>query len=278
MVVRRAGFSHRGYADGALVLHGARKLTSPTSGALFGIDSRALDGIGNAVGVHELDGFKYDRFWTRGAPFFADDARSVHGPGKAASSVNEGCAQAGGRVLCVSDLLRQRKLHDGSRGAYLPTQSAGGLTVSDFGNENWGPHSFETRLDEGWVKGVVGADTHALAAADAAGQEVLLGEGAGGANATGHRAIGGGDTGAHGGNRDKAAGRGHEQLSAIQMGAGNRGWIVGLRFTAGEKLEGEGTFGACCLAVQAEMAFFLMPDFSRFGVVPSLAGELHCLQ
>src|SRR6185437_3712390 len=112
------------------------------------------------------------------APLLANNALRIHGPREAAPAVIKGSAEADGihgrgdanhpAFFCGSDAP------DSAGGTNFGAENATRFAVADAGDECWSPKAFESCFSKGGLQRVVRADLHALAATDAAGEEVGL--------------------------------------------------------------------------------------------------------
>ena len=190
------------HADGCLPRDRADVLTLPAADAVGGDDVGSADGniLGQALlgvcpaapgascpsasataGLVEVDGFAGHR-----AVLLTLAAVLVPHPGDALGAVDVGGAHLPGH------LLLEREPLDGPGGADQAAEVVGGLVrvvalvdaEAHPGYQPGRPHSLQTFLQPGGLDGLFRADLHALPAADASAQELLLGPGAGGANET----------------------------------------------------------------------------------------------
>ena len=168
------------------------------------------------------DGADEDGLGAHGAQFLTDQAGPVHGPGQTAAPVHEGRAHAdrplGGEVA-LALLFFQAQRPDGRGGADLAAGDAVGraAAAADAVVDGRGPQALHAGLQQGGLDDVGGADAHALAAAEAAGQEALLVQGPRGPDEAGV-AVGPGQAAdlPHGGQEQPAAG--HDQAAPGQIG------------------------------------------------------------
>lgn len=182
LICFRASFADAEDIDGGIVVDGAGVFTSATADALRGIDPGLLDLFGIAARIDNFGGIHVDGLGRGGAPLFANDAIGSHGPGEAAAMIIEGGADADGLGV-RSDvygpaLFFWSDLPDCSGGADLRAEDATGFAIAYAGDEDRCPYPFQASLCERRLKGIVGADLHAFAATDAAGEEIGFFEGA----------------------------------------------------------------------------------------------------
>ncbi len=114
------------------------------------------------------------------------------------------------------------------------------------------------------MQGVVGADFHAFAAADAAGEEIRLFERAGGTNEAFVTAFAEAGVGAHQGDNSHAGGKASDGAAAAKVGAGDFLFFP-------EEAELQAAMGAGVDAIHAHKALGLAPGDAADGIVSSLA-------
>src|SRR5205823_6105318 len=131
-----------------------------------------------AVALRDLDLLGPDRLGRGRTELLADDARGVHRPGEATALVVEGSAnfERGDLLFGIADFLVVRDATNRARRTGGAAEGAGVLAVADARDEDWRPDCLDAPFHEGRVQGVIGADLHALAALDAALEELFLGE------------------------------------------------------------------------------------------------------
>ena len=107
-----------------------------------------------------------------------------------------------------------RDLPDGSGGADFGAQDAAGLAIADARNQRGRPESFEPGLRQGRMQRIVGADFHALAATDAAGEEIRFVDGTGRSEQSVFAAFAKTGIGAHQGDSSGADGKASQGSAA----------------------------------------------------------------
>src|SRR5450756_330854 len=156
--------------DGGCAAHRALELADAAVDAEAGDDRGALHPVTAALGVRhvppvvELDGLP-----RRGAHLLADDARRALCPRQAAVPVDDGDADD------LRAFLLQPELGDRAGGAGVAAGGAGVVAVAEAWPEDGAPQALEARLVQRRLQPGRGADLHALAAAQAEGEERALG-------------------------------------------------------------------------------------------------------
>ena len=176
LAARRAAFANAGDVDGRVLLQRAGVLARAAAHAAAGIDARLLQRLRVARRVDHLRLLHINGLGRNRAPLFADNAIGGHGPRQAAAAVIECRAQANRLALLAHAhhpaFILGRDLPDGAGGADLRAEHATGLAVADARHQRRRPQSFQPRLIERGMQRNVGADLHALAAADAARKKI----------------------------------------------------------------------------------------------------------
>ncbi len=177
----------------------------------------------------------------------------VHGPGQAAAAVDERGAdahRAAARERLQAPAFLEAQRPDGGRGAELAAGDAGVLAAArpDAEVQPRRPQPLQTALEAGGPDHVGRADAHALAALDAARQELLLRERAGRPDEI-RVPVGAGGGAQPQGRRGEHAGRGREhEPPAAQVGQ------QGLAFGRRAGAVGDGPVLAVVQAVHAHHA------------------------
>jgi len=250
-------------------------LAGAAADAAAGIDAWLLEGLCIARGVDDLRFLNVDGFGRYRTPLFADNAICCESPGQAAAAIVEGGAEANG-LACIGGLLlgragahhpsffAGRNVPDGAGGANFRAEYATGFAVADARDERRCPQAGQTGLLEGGVQGVVGADFHAFAATDAAGEEFRLLQGAGGTNEAFVTAFAEAGIGAHQGDNGRARSKACDSAAAAKVGPGDFVLFP-------EEAELQTSVGAGADAIHAHEALGLAPGDAANGIVSSLA-------
>ena len=162
--------------NGRLIHDGALGFTYAAAVAEFGVHYGSVHGERCSVGQAESGFHHQDRFGRGRTSLFADAARFAQRVGQAAVFFDPGHANPG------SQLFFDRQLLDRAGRTDLGAERAVVFAISDSGHENGRPDPEETGLTERVLQAVGRANLHALAALDALGQELRLGQRARGAN------------------------------------------------------------------------------------------------
>src|ERR1039458_4650272 len=218
----RTAFANACHVHSGVLLQRAGVLAGAASHAAAGIDARLLERLGVAGRVDHLGLLHIDSLGRDRAPLLADDAINSHRPRQAAAAVVKRRPQADRLVLPANPyhpaLFLRRDLPDGASGANLRAHNATRLAIADARHQRRRPQSFQAGLIEGGVQRGVGADLHALAAADAAGEKILLIERAGRAQQAFMAAFAQARVGAHQRNDRQAGGEAGERPAPAQVG------------------------------------------------------------
>src|SRR5262249_3731426 len=120
-----------------------------------------------------------DRLGADRADLLADHATGVHRPGEAPALVVERRARLD-RPLALeradAQLLDDRDLADGARGADLAAERAVQLAPAHLGDHDRRPEALQAGLEQRRLQDVSRADADALVALDAAAEELVLGD------------------------------------------------------------------------------------------------------
>ena len=240
------------------------------SHAAAGIDARLFEGLDVSGRIDDLRFLHVDGLGRDRAPLFADDAIGGHGPGQTTAAVIGRCAQTHRLVLLANAdhpaLLPGRNLPDGSGGANLGTEHATGLAIADARHQSGRPEAFETGLVEAGMERGVGANLHALAAADAPGEEVGFVERAGRADEAFMTAFAQAGVGAHEGHDGHSGSKTGEGAPAAQIRRGDFFFIP-------KEAELQAVVRAGADAVHAHEALRLAPGHAADRIVAALATE-----
>ena len=263
-----AAFADAGDVDGGVLLERAGELAGAAAHAAAGIDARLLEGFGVAGRVDDLGFLDINGLGRDGTPLLADDAVGGHGPGETAATVVKCGAEADGLALRTKTFhpafFLGRDLPDCAGGADLRAEHATGLAITDARNQGGRPEAFEAGLVERGMERGVGADLHALAAADAAGEEIFLIERAGRAEKAFIAAFAEARVGTKERNHCRTGGEAGDGTAPAQVGRCDFLFIA-------EEAELEAVMRATAYAVHAHEALGFSPGKAADGIVSALA-------
>src|SRR5208283_629273 len=171
-----ARFAHAGDAHAALVADGAFGFADSATDAEIGIQARLLHRGVTPVRRHHLHFLEPNGFLGRGAVFFANNAGTRGSVGQAAVAIEERSPDA--HLLFFLD----GQLLNGVSRARLRTQCALVIAVTDPHFQHGSPQAGHPAFAHGRMNRVRRANFHALAAANALGQEFVFAHRTGRAN------------------------------------------------------------------------------------------------
>ena len=192
------------------------------------------------------------------------------GPRQAAAAIVERGAQADRLALLAHAdhpaFFLGRNLPDGAGGADLGAEHATGLAIADARHQRRRPEALQPGLLQRGMQRIVGANLHALAAADAAREKIRLVERARRAQQPFVAALAQAGVGAHQRNHGGAGSEAGQRPAAAQIRRGHFMLVA-------EEAEFQAVVRATAHAVHAHQALGFAPRRAADGVVAALAVE-----